>query len=393
MSTSSSLREGKEEEDISGSSTVTSFASWSIGILIFCVILFPTLYKDAGSEKDKLKLPLATIDVAEAKKNPDAAAKKLGMAMSEVGFMYLVNIPGFKPDELYQASAWFFGLPLDEKMKLAKKVFQNENKNSFRGYFPLIPGGHSYKEVFEIGQFFSSDPLESPAVSDDGSRPIMRRILNEGNVWPKTQDSAQDQKFENCLKYHYRVYKEQAVFIMSLIARSLGFADDHFETLFEPNPLSTFRIIHYPSRINFTDVPEEAKDGETLITTGEHADTSMLTLLATFRNQGLQIDVNHDGNWIDVPAVNDAMVVNIGALLSRMTGHRYKATYHRVIDLGTDRFSAPFFFEPHFDADVSKTIYGKSITGVGEYKKYGPWMTNRTSMFVEYKTTDFGIID
>ena len=31
--------------------------------------------------------------------------------------------------------------------------------------------------------------------------------------------------------------------------------------------------------------------------------------------------------------------------------------------------------------------------GIGEYKKYGPWMTNRTSMFVEYKTTDFGIID
>ena len=36
----------------------------------------------------------------------DAAAKKLGMAMSEVGFMYLVNIPGFKPDELYQGETF-----------------------------------------------------------------------------------------------------------------------------------------------------------------------------------------------------------------------------------------------------------------------------------------------
>ena len=27
----------------------------------------------------------------------------------------------------------------------------------------------------------------------------------------------------------------------------------------------------------------------------------MLTLLATFNNPGLQIDIDHDGNWIDVP--------------------------------------------------------------------------------------------
>lgn len=374
-------------------SPISSFMAWTIGVLIFGLILVPTIYRSNGDVDDKLKLPLATIDVIEARKNPDAAAAKLGVAMAEVGFIYLVNIPGFKPDELYEASAWFFALPLETKMKLAKKVFQKENKNSYRGYFPLVPGGHSYKEVFEIGQFFSSDPLVSPAVKADGSRPLMRHLLNEGNVWPQTNEQSRDQKFETCLNYHYHLYKEQADFIMSLIARSLGFPDDHFESMFEPDALSTFRIIHYPSRINFTNVPEEAKDGDTLITTGEHADTSMLTVLATFRNPGLQIDVNHDGNWIDVPAVNDAMVVNLGALLSRMTSNRYKATYHRVIDVGVDRFSAPFFFEPRFDADVSKTINGKPITGVGEYKKYGPWMTNRTSMFVEYKTTDFGIID
>ena len=38
----------------------------------------------------------------------DAAAKKLGVAMSEVGFMYLINIPGFRPDELYQGNDYKF---------------------------------------------------------------------------------------------------------------------------------------------------------------------------------------------------------------------------------------------------------------------------------------------
>ena len=35
--------------------------------------------------------------------------------------------------------------------------------------------------------------------------------------------------------------------------------------------------------------------------------------------------------------------------------------------MGTDRFSAPFFFEPHFDADVSKTFFGEQITGKGVF--------------------------
>jgi len=378
-----------------GHITPMTFVVMVTSVILSHFIVYQLVFEEPYHLKneEKLKLPLATIDMVEARKDPAAAAAKLGVAMETVGFVYLVNIPGFQPDQLYQATRWFFGLPLESRMQIAKRVFKEDSKNLYRGYFPLIPGGHSYKEVFEIGSFFTPDPDSASKSTPEGSRPLMRDLLSEANVWPQTGVQAEDERFRQCLEYHYQVYMDQANFLMSLLARHLELPLDFFHSLFHPKSLSTFRIIHYPSRVNFTDVPEEAKDGKTLITTGEHADTSVLTLLCTFKNPGLQIDVNHDGNWIDIPAVNDAMVVNIGALLSRMTGYRYKATFHRVIDVGYDRFSSPFFLEPRFDGDISKTIDGQQITGAGEYKKYGPWMTNRTSQFVEYKTTDFGIID
>lgn len=33
-----------------------------------------------------------------------------------------------------------------------------------------------------------------------------------------------------------------------------------------------------------------------------------------------------------------------------------KATLHRVIDIGNDRFSSPFFFEPHYAARIPSSI-------------------------------------
>ena len=42
-----------------------------------------------------MDIHLATIDVKDALVNPDAAAIKMRQAMEDVGFLYLVNIPGF----------------------------------------------------------------------------------------------------------------------------------------------------------------------------------------------------------------------------------------------------------------------------------------------------------
>lgn len=54
---------------------------------------------------------------------------------STTGFAYLVNAPlSFDHDALFTLARDFFSLPLEHKMKLAKKSFKKENKNTYRGY-------------------------------------------------------------------------------------------------------------------------------------------------------------------------------------------------------------------------------------------------------------------
>ena len=67
---------------------------------------------------------------------------------------------------------------------------------------------------------------------------------------------------------------------------------------------------------------------------------------------GLQAK-HHDGSWIDIPPVEGTLAVNFGKVLERWTGGRVRATIHRVLGSGQERFSIPFFYEPRSDAVIA----------------------------------------
>ena len=54
--------------------------------------------------------------------------------------------------------------------------------------------------------------------------------------------------------------------------------------------------------------------------------------------------------------VKDNLVVNIGAYLSKITNYKLKATLHRVLDIGKERYSSPFFLDPKFDAVLPSNL-------------------------------------
>lgn len=79
-----------------------------------------------------------------------------------------------------------------------------------------------------------------------------------------------------------------------------------------------------------------------------------MTLLATLGYPGLQI--HKDGKFVSVKPQPGAFVINIGDMLSRMTNYQLRSTLHRVIDIGEDRYSSPFFFEPYYEAKIPSSI-------------------------------------
>jgi polar amino acid transport system ATP-binding protein len=107
------------------------------------------------------------------------------------------------------------------------------------------------------------------------------------------------------------------------------------------DPLLLLRLFNYPSR----PVPagSSAQWG-----VGEHTDYGLLTMLWQDDVGGLQ--VRTDGGWIDAPPLPGSFVCNIGDMLDRMTGGRYRSLPHRVAinTSGRDRLSIPLFFDPDF---------------------------------------------
>jgi len=148
--------------------------------------------------------------------------------------------------------------------------------------------------------------------------------------------------------------------IISCMAVGLGKGEDYFNPWFKDECSSTFRAIHYnPRQGNFDDQKQLDQKNFKLVTP-EHCDSGFVTLLSTFMFHGLQVEI--DGEYRSIEPVKNAIIVNLGETLQRISDFKIKATSHRVYDIGAERFSCPFFLEPKFSARISNTVLDSSRT-------------------------------
>ena len=276
-----------------------------------------------------------------------AAAQDLVHAMETVGFVYLDNVPGFdkqREQRLHEEAKWFFSLPLEEKLLVAPKNWNKQSSNVYRGYVPInVEQGHM-REQYEMGGDLPADDPDRCAGNP----------LYEPTPWPSGE---RGEVFHQLIISHHSAMLDAAMKFMQLLLCGLGLNRDHFDHKFVPKSTSSVRIMHYPTyRVT----------GEQRLTCEEHFDSTFVTLLATCSYEGLEI-LMEDGVWLPVEPRPGSLVVNIGDLLSRLTGRRFKATQHRVQDIGKDRFSLPFFLEPRFDGEFEFPLESRTIT-------YGPWV-------------------
>ena len=142
--------------------------------------------------------------------------------------------------------------------------------------------------------------------------------------------------------------------ILEYMAIGLGLDRFVFEPWFLNDSLSTQRAIHILPRsagiVNSSKLSEEHRK----LTTPEHCDSGFITLLSTLGYPGLQVEI--DGEFKSVRPVYNQLVVNLGDTFSRITNFTLKATKHRVLDIGIERFSSPFFLEPKHSARIPRNL-------------------------------------
>ncbi|OAX78983.1 hypothetical protein ACJ72_06705 [Emergomyces africanus] len=311
--------------------------------------------------------PLKTPDELGVDKQRDLA-NQLYDIFATTGFAYLVNHPlSFDHQTLFDMNREFFTLPIDEKMKLAKRSFCKDHNNTYRGYFPTQPdlANDNLKEGFEIG------PQNSiPQTSSYKGADLPKINLSEPNVWPSPTVFPSRQKLEQL----HNELQSLASSLLSLLAISLGKKEDFFSS-YLTDSLSTLRLLHYPSNNSPSSSSSSSSSppgrGEELLPDSDsvklsctpHTDSGILTLLHQDATGGLEVQ-NSEGKWVAAPYVPGSIVVNIGDLMAKVSGGRFVATMHRVRAppaapalaisgnavlqqfAGCGRFSVPFFFEP-----------------------------------------------
>ena len=203
----------------------------------------------------------------------------------------------------------------------------------------------------------------------------------EPSVWPNEDGTF---PFKEFMTECYTILHNASLDILRLAAVGLGIEEHAFDDIFADRPCTTFRLIHYPPWNGEPPANAKIEDGK-VVTTPDHTDSNFLTLLYTFDFKGLEV-ITGDGKWAAVEPRPNSFVMNIGDVFSRMMGGRFKATHHRVLDIGVDRYSVPFFLEPSYDGDIGENFMSKA-TGKGPehtVEPYGPWMIQQVKYIKKY---------
>ncbi|ALI06746.1 MULTISPECIES: 2-oxoglutarate and iron-dependent oxygenase domain-containing protein [Pseudomonas] len=256
-----------------------------------------------------------------------AVAGQIDRACRQWGFFYIKGHP-ISPARIAEVlgnAQRFFALPVEEKLKIDITQTRHHRGYGAVATEQLDPTKPSdLKETFDMGLHL---PADHPEV-------LAEKPLRGPNRHPDLSGWA------TLMEQHYRDMQALAQTLLRAMTLALGIERDFFDTRFN-EPVSVLRLIHYP--------PRDAASCAEQQGAGAHTDYGCITLLYQDAAGGLQVR-NVNGLWIDAPPIDGTFVVNLGDMMARWSNDRYLSTPHRVISpLGVDRYSMPFFAEPHPD--------------------------------------------
>jgi isopenicillin N synthase-like dioxygenase len=291
------------------------------------------------------------IAIAEAKELPildvgpylagvPGALEQLGadvrLIQENLGFFAIVNhgIPQALIDESFKQTARLFDISMEEKLK--HRVGYHH-----QGY--LLPKSsilqskviqekialNTKKDTNAAWLFMRNRTADDPKVRGN----VRHRGLNQ---WPESLP-----EFKKAL-YEYQTSMEKlGQRLLPIYARALNLRGDYFDSM--------FKAPEYYQRCAYYHPEENMEEGQYAL--APHSDGSFLTLLPMTPVPGLEV-MTPAKEWLKVRYVKDALIVNTGQVLNRLSNDHFIATPHRVVNPPMKRYALTFFFYPDDDANV-----------------------------------------
>ncbi len=282
-----------------------------------------------GNGKSFAEIPL--VDFARWREGDAAAraafADEVRDIFHQVGFMILTRsgVDRGLVDGVFGLAERFFALPADRKALIDKRASRH-----FRGWeavgVELTNGRPDMREQIDL--WSEHEPRRPDA------EPEYMRLLGPNQWMPEAELPG----YRETMNRWFRDMGALGDELMQVLAVGLGLEPDHFDRRFGTERMSLTKIIHYPPT-----PPSQ-------FGVNAHHDAGFLTILAAGSTPGLEVE-NADGDWIPVPVVPDAFVINIGEMLQGMSGNYFIATPHRVVTQD-ERYSVGYFHGPSLETTL-----------------------------------------
>ncbi|MDR3387757.1 MAG: 2-oxoglutarate and iron-dependent oxygenase domain-containing protein [Rudaea sp.] len=268
-----------------------------------------------------------TLDIRRYETDRAAFVAELGAAYREYGFC-CIGGHGIDPgliDNAYRVFAEFFALPLAAKMK-----YHVAAGGGARGYTPFKVETAKDSQYPDLKEFWH--------IGREIPRDSRHAQIMAANLWPV--EVADFQRFGYGL---FQSLDALGTRVLRALALHIGLPEHYFDARTNFGN-SILRPIHYPP-ITQADIAN--------VRAGAHEDINLITLLVGASAEGLEL-LTRDGSWLSITTHGDAIVVNIGDMLQRLTNHVYPSTTHRVVNPPGEksrqpRYSVPFFLHPNPD--------------------------------------------